>query len=175
MNKAILITGIAGSGKSSVCEELRNQGYRVHDFENEGYCEFVDKKTGKVVKGPDENDLESIKQRKWMCDKNKLQQLIHSNPEKIVFYCGTASNINDLLPMFDKIFLLKVAPKILCERLSRRMPGAFGRMPKVQQWILSWKDCHENQLCKKGAIVIDASRSLQEIAMDIVERSKSSK
>ena len=72
MNKSILITGIAGSGKSSVCEELRNQGYRAHDFEKEGYCELVDKKTGKVVEDPDENDLELIKQHKWMCDKNKL-------------------------------------------------------------------------------------------------------
>ena len=93
----------------------------------------------------------------------------------MVFYCGNASNLNDLLFLFDKIFLLKVGPKMLCERLSGRMPGAFGRMPKVQQWILSWKDCHENQLREKGAIVIDASQGLQEIAMDIVERSKSSK
>jgi len=176
MNKSILITGVAGSGKSAVCDELNDLGYKAFGIEDiDGLFTMVDQKTGKPVKNFDFDNFESAKQTDWICDKNKLQRLMCKNSGGIVFYCGTASNIDDLLPLFDKIFLLKVNQKVLRERLSKRTSNDFGRTPEIQEWILSWKKSWEDRRIEKGAIVIDASRSLQEVAMDIVGSSKSSK
>ena len=176
MNKSILITGIAGSGKSTVCDELKKLGYKAYGIEDiNGLFTMVDKTTGRIADDHDNNDIESVKQHDWICDKNKLQQLVRNNPKGIVFYCGTASNLDDLLSLFDKIILLKVSPKILRKRLSTRKSNDFGRTSEVQKWILSWKKWSEDHMCEKGAIVIDANRDIKEVVDDIIDRSKSSK
>ncbi len=175
MNKSILINGIAGSGKSAVCAELKKLGYKAYDIEiMEGLFSLVNKTTKEIVKDYDKydkNNLESVKQHNWICDKKKLQQLVRKNSKGIVFYCGTAVNLDDLLPLFDKIFLLKTSQKVLRERLSTRTSSDFARTPEVQDWIFRWKNWQEDQMREKGAIVIDANRSLQEIATDIIQRS----
>jgi dephospho-CoA kinase len=176
MNKSILITGIAGTGKSAVCDELNKLGYKAFGIEDiDGLFTMVNKKTGKPFKNYDDDNLKMVKQLDWICDIKKLQRLMRKNSDGIVFYCGTASNLDDLLPLFDKIFLLKISQKILRERLSTRTSNDFARTAEVQKWVFSWKTWWENHMKEKGAIVIDASRSLREIAKDIIERSKSSK
>lgn len=173
MNKSILITGVAGTGKSAVCDELNKLGYKALGIEDiDGLFTMVHKKTGKPFKNYDDDNLELVKQADWICDKKKLQHLMRKNSKGIVFYCGTASNLADLLHLFDKIFLLKVSQKILRERLSTRTSNNFGRTSEAQKWMFSWKSRWENHLKEKVAIVIDASRSLREIAKDIIEKSK---
>lgn len=173
MNKSILITGITGSGKSSLCSELRKRGYKAYDIENiHGFFNMVHKKTGKIADKYDKDNLEWVKQYDWICNKDKLQELVHKNTNGIVFYCGTGSNLDELLFLFDKIFLLKVSPKILRERLSTRKSNDFGRTSEVQDWILEWQDWWENHMCEKGAIIIDANRDIKEVTIDIIEKSK---
>ena len=80
MNKSILITGVSGSGKSAVCAELKKLHYNAYDIEEvPGLFKMVDKKTGKVVEDQNNENVESVKQRAWICDKNKLQWLVCSN------------------------------------------------------------------------------------------------
>ena len=175
MNKAILITGIAGTGKSAVCDELNKLGYKAFGIEDiDGLFTMVHKKTGKPFKDYDNDDLEKVKQADWICDKKKLQHLMSKNSNEIVFYNGTAANLDDLLPLFDKVFLLTVSQTVLRERLSTRTSNDFARTTEVQNWVFSQKTRWEDHMIKKGAIVIDASRSLGEVANDIIKRSKSS-
>jgi len=173
MNKSILVTGVAGSGKSAVCDKLSQLGYKSYGIEDiDGLFTMVDKKTGEIINNHDNNNLESVKNYDWVCDKNKLQQLISKNTRGVVFYCGTASNLDDLFFLFDKIFLLRADQEVLRERLSSRLSGGFGHTPEVQEWVLSWKKWWEDHVYEKGAIVINANRNLQEIAIDIIEKSK---
>jgi len=171
MNKSILITGVAGSGKSSVCSELKNRGYKAYDIENmHDLFNMVHKKTGKIADKYDNDNLEWVKQHDWICNKNKLQELVRKNTKSIVFYCGTASNLDELLYLFDKIFLLKAGPETIRERLNTRKTNDFGKTPEVQEWVLSWKDWWEKHILEKGAIIIDANRDIQEITTNIIER-----
>lgn len=174
MNRSILITGVAGTGKSTVSAALTALGYKAFNIEEiDELFEMFDKRTGKPFEDFDFNDLESVKQHDWLCDKSKLQQLIRKNSNGVNYYCGTASNLDDLLPLFDKVFLLTVNDAILHERLSTRTSNDFGRTPEIQQWVSSWKKASEDHLVEEGAILIDASRPLSEVVNDIVERSTS--
>ena len=176
MNKSILITGVAGTGKSAVCDELNKLGYKAFGLEDiDGLFTMIHKKTGKPFKNYDNDNFEMVKQADWICDKKKLQRLMRKNSEGFVFYCGAVSNLDDLLPLFDKIFLLKTSQKILRERLTTRTSNDFGRTAEVQKWVFSWKSWWENHMKEKGAIVIDAGRSLRKIAENIIRISKSSK
>jgi len=173
MKKSILIIGVGGSGKSTLVEELKNHGYKAYDLENiNGLFCMIHKTTKKIYKKYNNDDLESVKQGDWICNKKKLERLIKMNSKGTVFYCGVSSNLDELRPLFDKIFLLRINFKTLCKRLSARPVGDFGRTSGVQKWILSWKDWWENDMCKKGAIPINANRNLQKIARDIIKKAK---
>ena len=173
--KSILITGITGSGKSAVCGELKKRGYKAYDIEvMKGLFNLVDKKTGIIVNGYDNKNLEWVKRYVWVCNRKKLQNLVRKNKDT-VFYCGTAGNLDELLSLFGRIFLLKVSPKILRKRLSTRKSNDYGRTPEVQDWIIEWKDWWESHMIEKGAIVINADRNLEEVTTDILKRNKLSK
>lgn len=59
MKKRILITGIAGSGKSTVCQQLSSMGYESHGIEDiEGMFEMYHKGTIDVFKDYDNADPE---------------------------------------------------------------------------------------------------------------------
>lgn len=175
MDKSILITGVSGSGKSFVCKELIKRGYKAYDIEDmDDFFNMTDKKTGKVADHYNKKDLEWVKQHDWICDKNKLQELMCNNKKGIVFYCGTASNTDELLPLFDVVFLLKASPETIRKRLSTRKTNDFGKTSEVQEWVLSWKNWWEDHMCEKGAIIIDANQDIQKITTNIVEKSKAS-
>jgi len=173
MNKSILITGVAGSGKTTLSDKLNKLGYKSFDIENiNGLFAMFNKRTGEAVKDWTNNDLESTKQHKWICDKNKLEKIIKDNSQGITFYCGIGSNLEELIPLFNQILLLKVSPDVLRERLSKRTHNSFGRTVEVQDWIFSWKDKWENDMKEKGAIIINADQDLEKIAADIIDKVK---
>lgn len=173
MDKSILITGVAGSGKSSVCKGLASRGYTTFSIEDaKGLFTMINKKTGKVFDNYDNDDIESVKQHDWICNKDKLQGLVRDNAKSVVFYCGTASNLDELLHLFDIIILLKVSPDVLRKRLSERTSNEFGRTVEIQDWILSWKDWWEDHMREKGVITVDADRDLKEVTTDVLEKSK---
>ena len=172
MNKSILVTGISGTGKSTIANELNNQGYKAISIEDiEGLCTIINKKTGKPFKNFDINNIEMIKQSDWICNKKKLQLLLRKNSKGIVSYCGSSSNFDEILPFFDKIFLLKTSVKVLRERLNTRTSNKFGRTAEVQKWVFGWKNWWEAHMKEKGAIVINASRPPQVIAKEIIKKS----
>lgn len=174
MKQSILITGVAGSGKSAVCDELNKLGNKAFGIEDiDGLFTMINKKTGKPFKGYDNDNLEHVKQGRWVCNKKKLQHLIRQNSKGIVFYCGIASNLDELLPLFNKTFLLKTNKKVLRERLTTRTSNDFARTPETQKQLFSWKDWWEDHMREKGAVVINANRSLKEIAKDIIKKSES--
>ena len=169
MKKSILITATPGTGKSAVCDELNRLGYKSFGIENiEGLFTMINKNTGKPFEDYDNNDFEKVKQSTWICSKQKLETLIKENSDSTVFYCGTTSNLDDMLPLFDKLFLLKVNQNILCERLSTRTSNDFAKTKEVQEWVFSWKSEWENHIKEKGAIIIDASKSIKEVTENII-------
>jgi len=171
-NKQILITGVAGSGKSTICGEFKKLGYRAYSIEDiKGLFSLIDKKTGKIIKSYDNNDIELIKQRDWVCDKKKLQKIINKNSKGIVFYCGTAVNLDELIPLFNKIFLLQVDQKVLSKRLSKRKLSDLGKASEVQKWLFGWRNWWEDYIHKKGATIIGANRDIRKVAIDIINKS----
>lgn len=174
--KSILITGFPGSGKSTICQELNRLGYTAHDIEEiSGLFKMVDKATGETVKEHDCDNLKQVENRKWTCDVDKLKELIKGEKSSVAFYCGTASNIDEILHLFDLVILLKPSLNILRRRLSSRETGKFGRTKEVQEQVLGWRDQLEGNIQNKGAIVIDADTSSREMAENIVKIIKTKK
>jgi len=170
MKQKILITGIAGSGKSTVCKQLSTMGYESHGIEDiDGMFDMYHKGTNEIFEDYDNTDPEKIKNSEWLCNIQKLKELLNQQTQKTAFYCGVASNMDDLIPLFDKLILLKVGSETLHTRLlSREGTGDIGTNEDSRQTVLGWKDWWENEMIKKGFMVVDASDSPEKIAKKII-------
>lgn len=171
MKKSIFVTGVTGSGKSSISKELNRLGYKAYDIEElDSMFKMIRKDTREDFEDYDNADIEKVKNADWVCDKNKLEELLKKQSDEIMFYCGVASNNSKITPLFDQIILLKASPEVLRKRLSSREETKdMGNTAENREWILSWKDWWENQLIEQGATVVDANGSPTEVVQKIVE------
>lgn len=170
MKKAILVTGVAGSGKSVVSKYLNSLGYEAYDFEEmEGMFVMYRKDTKEVFEGY-ENTPEKIENADWICHVDKLKELLTKQKSELAFYCGIASNMDDIIPLFDKMILLKADSDTIVKRLSNRGgTEKMGATEESRQMVLGWKDWWENEMEKKGAVVINANGRVEEVAKKIID------
>ncbi len=175
MKKSILVTGISGVGKTVISKKLNKLGYKAYDMDDlPGLFAMINKKTGKPVVGHDNSNLEKVAEMDWICDKDKLKSIISSELSQLAFYCGSASNMDEILPFFDLVILLKVSPETMRHRLTMRRENDFGRTAEVQDWIMTWKDWWEDDMQKKGAAVVDGNRGLGQVVEELIKKAKSS-
>ncbi|MBI2984269.1 MAG: hypothetical protein HYY50_01460 [Candidatus Kerfeldbacteria bacterium] len=80
--------------------------------------------------------------------------------------------MNELLSLFDQVFLLVASPKTIRLRLAMRTNNDFGHDPAVQDWIVGWKDSWEGQVQKNGAVSTNADRPVDRVADEIIQNSK---
>jgi len=169
--KSILITGVAGTGKTSLSRKLNEMGFKAYDMDDyPGLFTMFDKRTGEPVVDHDNTDLEKVGAMDWVCDTEKLASLITHEPDDIAFYCGNASDMDTILPFFDSVILLKIGQETMRHRLTTRTENDFGRTAEIQDWIMKWKHLYENEMEEKGAIVVDAHQSLDDIAKEVIQK-----
>ncbi len=170
--KKILITGISGSGKSTLCKVLRDLGEETYSIEEdiEGMFAMYRKGTNEIFEDFDNSNPEKIAISEWRCNVEKLKDLIATQRNERAFYCGVASNMDDILPLFDKSFFLKTSPDVLHERLSNREGTEdMGGTEESRQAVLGWKDWWEETMQDKGVKVISANGSPHETAKEIIK------
>lgn len=171
MQKKILITGVSGTGKSTICRKLSSLGYETYDIENiNGMFEMFHKGTKKVFEDYDNSNPEHVKNSEWLCNVKKLEDLIKSQKFEIAFYCGIASNMKEILSFFDKVVVLQPDSNVLNERLTTREgTNDIGNTQEGRDVVLGWKDWWENEMYKKGAIFINANKSPEIIADEVIK------
>jgi len=172
MHQSILITGVAGTGKTTICNELARRGYQAFSIEDiDGLYSRLDKRTGRPFKDYDANNLEDVKQSSWFCHPEKLKDFMSQYQEGTVFYGGVASNLDDIRPLFNRIFLLETSPEILHQRLISRTTNVIGKAAAVRKWLFSHQDAWEAHM-KIGATLIDNDRDLATVVDDIIKKSE---
>ncbi|MFA6524083.1 MAG: hypothetical protein WC264_00460 [Candidatus Paceibacterota bacterium] len=76
MKKSIFITGIAGSGKTTICHQLNKIGYKAYDIEaTKGLFKTFYRDNSKSNKHNNDN-LNEVKNREWICDIKKLKSFM---------------------------------------------------------------------------------------------------
>ncbi len=171
--KKYYITGVSGTGKSTVGEELQNRGFRVIDIDDHKYdlCKWVDKNTGEIAYTDPSTDNQFFKKYKRVCDREKLIELISNN--EIIFVAGLSDNQSEILDLFDKTFLLSCDEKTLIERIINRKNNDFGKHESEQKMILKGYKKYEKEMQDLGAIRINTEKPLKEIAEEIIKNIKS--
>jgi shikimate kinase len=108
--KRVLVTGMSGTGKSSVIRELVARGYKA-----------VDTDYGWVEPLPDGR-------QRWRED--AIQALLATEDADILFVAGCDENQKKFHAQFDHIVLLSTPLETLVERLETRTNNPYGKEPE---------------------------------------------
>ncbi len=170
------ITGVSGTGKTSIANLLNKKGFRAISIdETEGLCAWRHKTTGLKVDYEATLNKEFIDTHDWVCDIDILKEMMRASKNTAVYVLGCPSNQNDILHLFDKIFLLQCAPEVFLKRIMERQDNDFGKDESAQRFILGWYQGFESELLTKGAIPIDASAALEHVAGEIIKQTTNEK
>jgi dephospho-CoA kinase len=114
--KRVLLTGMSGTGKSSVVRELAARGFKAVDTDD-GWSE----------------PLPCGRQR-WRED--AIQALLATEDTDVLFVAGCEENQARFHAQFDHIVLLSAPRETLLQRLAARTGNSYGKAPEDLDRIL---------------------------------------
>ena len=172
----ILITGAAGSGKSTAKRELQARGYVAHDIDDGQYAHWVNRVTKQVVQPIADFDLHAwYKDHMWMFNRKAIATLREqaAHARKPIFLVGLAGSEEDeevVWSYFDKVILLLADNQSLTKRITSRVGNDFGKHPDELREALEWQDKHLNDYTKRGAVVVDGTQPVETVVDEILTK-----
>lgn len=164
----IFVTGVPGSGKSAVEQQLKKLGYESYDADSIGAAYNI--QSGAIVKIPPAEDRtpEWFQAHQWRVQRERVEQLRQEAKSKPIFLCGTASNEEDLWDLFDQVLILHIDELTLKHRILNREDNDFGKNEHELQEILVR---HKNSLHKLNlpkVTAIDATQPLDSVVQEVL-------
>ena len=156
----ILLTGISGTGKSTVLVELGRRGYRVVDTDDPGWREYR-----KYPKPIDE-----LHRGEFLWVEERMSALLDSasGVGPSLFVAGGVRNQQEFYDRFDAVVLLSAPADVLLDRVNRRTTNDYGKTPLERAEILADLAEIEPLLRANCTHELDASRPLDEVVADMI-------
>ena len=158
--KRVLLTGMSGTGKSTVIEELAARGYKAVDSDYGGLSELVsvpvDEPTG-LDPGQD-----------WVWRDDRIQDLLSTEDADVLFLSGCAPNQGTFYPQFDHIVLLTAPAHVIVERLATRTTNPYGKRPEEVARVLGLLHTIEPLLRRGAGHVVDTSVPLDQVVATVL-------
>ena len=153
---AVLVTGMSGTGKSTVMAELARRGHRVVDTDYGDWCEDVP-------------HPERGSEQLWRED--RIGALLAEPVDGALFVSGTVANQGRFYPRFDAIVLLSVPEDVLLRPASAsRRTNDYGKTD-AERRLLVLSDLSRGRAAARrvrGDREIDTRRPVDEVA-DLLE------
>jgi broad-specificity NMP kinase len=164
-----LITGVAGTGKSTIAIALRERGFFTVDFSDIKYmCFWQDVNTGERVEYSPVDSKEWFADKKRICDIEVLKEILAQQEEVVI--AGVASgNDAEYLPLFDKVILLQCSAQDNVHRLqTRNNPSGYGKTKTEQEDNIEWQKNFDPRLLAYGAIPVSTEGELDKVVDKII-------
>lgn len=167
----LLVTGQAGSGKSSVAAELRRRGFAAYDTDAmPDVTGFDYAETGLPVP-PGTGEIShpiDFSRFAWNWRIDRLQELLGSAED--VFICAITSNAVSLRHLFDLVYVLTLDGETLRERLHNRTDHDFGKDPREAAAVLRHNAVIGDEWRERGAVLVDSTRPVRDVVDEILAR-----
>lgn len=157
--KRVLITGMSGTGKSSVIQELVARGYQAYDLDAPEWSEWID---------TDPSDMLTPTQGKdWVWREDRVRALLSKPGDGMLFISGCAENMEQLFPLIDAVILLSAPVATIMERLATRSTG-YGRVAEERRKVTHLISTIEPLLRKSADYEIDTRRPIHATVDEIL-------
>jgi thymidylate kinase len=169
----VYITGVPGSGKSAVCNELKRRGYTAYDTDGDAIAFFYNNATGKAIEEhipAKDRTPEWRTQHTWMAKRNTIEGLMADTASELIFLCGvTANDADELWDLFSIVFALVVSDEqSLRKRITDRSEDGYGKNPHELTDLLQWQRTAAADYEKLGAVLVDASQPVEKVVDSIL-------
>jgi dephospho-CoA kinase len=151
---AVLITGMSGTGKSTVLAELAHAGHAVVDTDVGGW----------IVDTPREDGSTEP-----MWDEPRMSALLDEHADRTLFVAGCVANQGRFYPRFHAVVLLSAPEETLLERLATRTTNDFGKLAAERQAILADRRAVEPLLRAGATAEIDTRAPVAEVAARVMD------
>jgi hypothetical protein len=154
---AFLVTGNPGSGKSALARELAGRGLLAIDPDDDPELAHWEDAVGNRVSGPQRPGGEWLRSHRWVWSRSQMAEVL-AGQDRAVFVCGIARNQDELLDLFDRIFLLRIDGPAQEARLAAH-DGLHppGRSEAGRREIRDGRAVFEAQMLRDGAIALDGT------------------
>jgi hypothetical protein len=112
-----LLTGMSGTGKSSVIHELRKRGFSAIDMDEPGWS------------------FHNAEGHQLWCE-DRLRAAMDTHAVGHLFVSGCAENQVTFYPEFNQIILLSAPADVIQERLATRTDNCYGKRPEELAEVL---------------------------------------
>ena len=158
--KRVLLTGMSGTGKSTVIEELAARGYRAIDADYHGLTE--------LARVPDDDPTSVAPGHDWLWREDRIQDLLSADDVDLLFLSGCAPNQGRFYPQFDHIILL-TAP-VIAARLTTRTNNPYGKLPHELARVLHLQRTIEPLIRPAADLEIDTSAPIDQVVAKILRQ-----
>ncbi len=162
--KRVLLTGMSGTGKSTVIGALAACGYQAVDADCDEWSEWVS-----YVATPGEPGSPVEPDRDWVWREDRVQDLLSREDAGILFLSGCARNMVRFYPQFDHIVLLSAPAAVIVERLATRTNNPYGKHPDEVARVLELMQCVEPLLRKRAGHEVDTSAPLDQVVERVLQ------
>jgi shikimate kinase len=156
--KRILLTGMSGTGKSSLIGELAARGHKAIDADADHWSELVRVSGTAGVDG--EFDL------LWRED--RIQSLLATEDADVLFLSGCAPNQVKFYSQFDHIVLLTAPAPLIVERLATRTTNPYGKHADQVARTLALKQTVEPLLRAAADLELNTSAPLDQVVASVL-------
>ena len=140
----VLVTGMSGTGETTVLDELRRRGHLTVDTDYDSW-------------GPSDGT--------W--DEQRMNELLSRHPDVVV--SGTVEKQGRFYDRFEHVVLLSAPVQVLLERTRLRTNNPSGRSDEQQAEIVHYTRTVEPLLRSGSTLELDGRRPVTELA-DAIER-----
>ena len=159
--KRVLLTGMSGTGKSTVIHALAARGCKAIDTDSDEWSEWAN-----VTVDPDSSG--STAEPDWIWREDRIQCLLSTEDADALFVSGCKSNQGKFYARFDHIVLLSAPARLIVERLATRTTNPYGKHPDELAQVLRYLQTVEPLLRRDASLEIDTSPPLGQVVETIL-------
>jgi len=149
--RKVLVTGMSGTGKSTVLDELSQRGFGVVDTDEPGWTVWDELDDG------------------YLWREDRIDELLLVGQGPTLYVSGTVSNQGRFYSRFDAVVLLSAPAEVLLSRIDSRTSNPYGKTSEERELIL--RDLAEVEPLLRATCTheIDTTRPIGEVVARLVQ------